>query len=144
VFDGDDSLEQRGGIYLFLRYIGDRFGEDVYRDFVETACTGRNCINAVLGEDFWQVFADFLATLYLSNRGITNDPRYNFTSFNFRDVYDPIPITTRDFDAGMFSGSVRNGAGQFWILRNSSSPAADLRINGSNGSVMRVLLVRIP
>ena len=142
LFQGDDSLQQRGGIFLFLRYLGDRYGESIYRELVEASCVGTGCTQAVLGKDFFELAGDFFATMYLSDRGITSDPKYNFSSFNFQQLYAPLPVVERAFGAGTFNGAARNGAAEYWLLRNGSDPAMEVNITASSSSRMRLLIVR--
>ncbi len=78
-------LSQRGGIYLFLRLMVDRYGTDILIDIVQSRCSGRQCVETATGKNFYDLVAEFLAALYLSGKGITTDPRFNFQSINLDD-----------------------------------------------------------
>ncbi len=78
-------LNQRGGIYLFLRLMADRYGTEILHGIVQSKNTGRACVEDVTGEGFYELFAEFLATLYLNDRGITADPRFNYSSIDLSD-----------------------------------------------------------
>lgn len=140
---GSDTLEQRGGIYLFLRYLGDRWGEGIYRRILRSTCVGDVCIRGVTGEDFFVTVADYLATLYLSDRGITSDTKYNYSSFDLQRAFDPLPVTTRNVTGGAFGGDVRNVAGDFYRLTGFQQPASVLRVDGSTSGGLRTIAVRV-
>jgi hypothetical protein len=83
---GGDALDERGAEFLFLRYLGDRFGTRVFRDLVQTKKTGVANVEAATGAYFNELFADWGAACYLDHRGITSDPRFNYTSFDLQDT----------------------------------------------------------
>ncbi len=78
-------LEQRGGIYLFLRLMADRYGTDILKDIVQSSCRGRACVQNATGANFYDLVAEFLAALYLTGKGITADPRFNYASIDLAD-----------------------------------------------------------
>jgi hypothetical protein len=106
-------LSQRGGIYLFLRLMADRYGTDILKDIVDSRCKGRDCLRNVTGEDFYDLVAQFFAALYLSGRGITTDPRFNYTSIDLAD-YGTLIVSTGvvGLDDG---GEVRRSSGDFYL-----------------------------
>jgi hypothetical protein len=138
---GSDGLQQRGGIWLFLRYLGDRLGDGIYRRILESTCVGRPCIENVTGENFFTSVADFLATLYLSNRGITSDPKYNYTSIDMQNF--SLAVTDRSTATGAFNGTVQSATGAFFTLNGFQPPAKHFRVVGGAGGQVRVVAVRI-
>ncbi len=140
----DDTLEQRGAIYLFLRYLADRKGESILKRIVDDQPTGTAAIEAVMGEDFFATFADWLATLYLSNRGVTSDPTYNYSSIDLQAQFDPLAVTTRTFSSGSFADAVKAASGDFFVFQNPSLPGAEIRLDSpSSTSRIRAVVVRI-
>ncbi len=83
---GGDELEERGASFLFLRHLGDRFGTIVFRNLVQSKKAGTANVEAATGAYFNELFADWAAACYLDDRGITSDPRFNYSSLNLQDV----------------------------------------------------------
>jgi hypothetical protein len=103
---GGDALDERGAEFLFLRHIGDRFGTSVFRNLVQSKKAGVANVEAATGAYFNELFADWAAACYLDDRGITSDPRFNYSSLNLQDnTVDPhfAPILTIP---GNISGTV--------------------------------------
>jgi hypothetical protein len=134
-------LAQRGGIYLFLRYLGDRFGESIYADILQSKCLGRACIEAITGENFYDTFGDFMAALYLSGRGVTADPKYNFSSIDMND-FTPLPVGGRVVGSGSAAGTVKRTSGDFYLFTNPGSPAGQFTFTQSSRAGMRFFVVR--
>ncbi len=87
---GGDELEERGASFLFLRHLGDRFGTPVFRNLVQSKKAGTANVEAATGAYFNELFADWAAACYLDDRGITSDPRFNYSSLNLQDdAVDP-------------------------------------------------------
>ena len=106
-------LSQRGGIYLFLRLMADRYGTDILQDIVQSQCKGRSCIQNVTGEDFSDLVGQFFAALYLSGKGITADPRFNYTSIDLDD-YGTLAVSPGVVGLAD-GGEVRRSSGDFYI-----------------------------
>ncbi|NIM20318.1 MAG: hypothetical protein GTO51_08820 [Candidatus Latescibacteria bacterium] len=140
---GDDTLEQRGAIYLFLRYLGDQLGNSIYRTILRSSCIGMACIENVTGENFFLSTADYFAALYLSNSGVPHDGKYDYTSINYPGDFNPLAVTSRSVSQGQFNGSVRNAAADFYTVGNISTPALRLTVTGGTGAAIRVVITRI-
>lgn len=140
---GDDVVEQRGAIFLFLRYLGDRFGDAVYGDIVKTVCRGETCVELATGESFDRLVEDFLAALYLSDRGISADPKFNFTSFDIQQDFDALPVTARAVADGGFGGEVETVAGDYFALGGIDAPATVIRVAGeSSAAGIRTIVIQ--
>ena len=115
--DASASLEQRGGIYLFLRLMADRYGTDILKDIVQSRCAGRACIQNVTGRNFYDLVPEFLAALFLSGKGITSDPRFNYTSI---DLDDYGTVSTQTGLIGVDSvGDLRRSSGDFYTYNGA-------------------------
>lgn len=141
--DNRAPLDQRGGIYLFLQLMVDRYGTDILKDIVQSKCTGRACIQAVTGENFYDLFAEFLAALYLTDRGITADPRFRFESINLAD-FGPLATQSHLTGAGSVTGSVRRTSGDFHIFSGTLNEETRFVFTNPGGSAkLRNVVVRI-
>jgi len=136
-----DTLEQRGGIFLFLRYLGDQHGDGIYKSILQSECIGRCGVENTTGLNFFASAADYLAALYLSDRGITSEARYNFSAFDIQNDFAPLAVSARGVGAGAFNGDVRNAAGDFYEMSGLEAPATEFQV--SAGGEIRMIVVRI-
>lgn len=88
----DGSLEERGAAFLFLRWLGDQKGEQIYRRLVETKLTGVENIEDKAGEPWARLFGDFAVAVYGADRldGTTTTDvpqRYRFVSRDLRRIF---------------------------------------------------------
>ena len=88
---GFGTIEERGVAWLFLRWLADQKGEAKLKDLVQTRTVGTANIEAVFGETFPVLFADYMTAVLLDDfTGATAGqilPRYQFTSRNLRAIY---------------------------------------------------------
>jgi hypothetical protein len=108
-------LRQRGGIYLMLRLLADRYGTGILKQILRSKCTGRACIEQVTGLSYSQVLAEFLAAQYLSGTGITDDPRFEYVSINLAD-FGTLHTTLHVAGAANVSDTVLRSEGDFRIF----------------------------
>jgi len=144
---GEVSLENarpgvgpRGASYLFLRWLADRFGEEILEDIVKSKCTGRSCIGSVTGEDFYQTVADWLATLYLSGRGIASS-KYNYRSIDLDDFMS-LPVSIRDADGNAAAGTVVRSGGDHYLFRNLTTSTNLFTLSPIQPGRLRVVIVQ--
>jgi hypothetical protein len=138
-----DTLEQRGGIFLFLRYLGDQLGNQIFRTMVRGPEVGIATVEKVTGTEFYASVADYLAALYLSDRGITADPRYEYTSFDMQTDFDPVLVAPHAVADGAFSGEVRSATGSFYRITGGEPPAVRVRLSSTSSAKIRAVVVRI-
>ncbi len=119
---GDISLEntfaplaQRGGMYLFLRLMADRYGTGILKQIVQSRCSGRDCLTNVTGTEFYDLVAEFLAALYLSGKGITADPRFEYQSIDLSN-FNPVSYQSRVAGASLVAGVVKKTSGDFYVF----------------------------
>ena len=93
-FAGVGTLEERGAAWLFLRWLGDQKGEQIYRQLVQTNRRGIDNVAAVAGEPFPALFGDFgIATYADSIDGVPRSAiptRYRFTSRDTRKIFSRV------------------------------------------------------
>jgi hypothetical protein len=138
-----DTLEQRGGIFLFLRYLGDQLGNQIFRTMVRGPEVGIATVEKVTKTEFYASVADYLAALYLSDRGITADPKYEYTSFDMQTDFSPLLVASHSASAGAFGGEVRSATGSFYRIAGGEPPAVRVRISSSSSAKIRAVVVRI-
>ncbi len=140
--EGSANLAQRGGMYLMLRLLADQYGTDILKDIVQSRCTGRGCIESVTGRNFYDLFAEFLAALYLSGKGITDDPRFNYASI---DLADYGTVSTFPGLIGVDSaGEVRRSSGDLYLY--NAAVGLDTRftfVEQNPGVRLRNAIVRV-
>jgi hypothetical protein len=88
------TVEERGGAWLFLRWLGDQKGSGIYKNLVQTGLTGIANVEAQAGEKFPALFGDFTLALYTDSLpGVSRSSmpqRYRFASRNLRMLYDAL------------------------------------------------------
>ncbi len=101
-FSCGTSLYQRGGSYLFVRYLYEQFelgnfsgdGASFIESLLDTNLTGvENVVNAVYGagaseSQFKDLMGLFGLATYMSNTGVSSDNRFGFNGINLRTVQD--------------------------------------------------------
>jgi hypothetical protein len=94
----NDEVQTRGASWAFLRYAVDRaFPSDagVWSRFSNSIQTGLNTVADGLQTDAHPFLADFTLANYISDLGISSDPRFVHKSWNFRNIFS-ITYGTRD------------------------------------------------
>ena len=135
-------LAQRGGIYLFLQLMVDRYGTDILKDIVQSRCQGRACVESVTGRNFYDLVAEFLAALYLSGKGITGDPRFNYTSIDIDDYGSIVP--TNGLVGIDSDGNVRRSSGRFYLYNGTLGVDTEFMfIEQTPGIRLRNAIVRV-
>lgn len=165
------TLEERGVAWLFLRWLGDLRGEQLYGQLVQTNRTGTANVEAVSGEPFTRLFADFATAVLLDNFPGADttriNPRYQIRSRNLRAIYArlnaidrtnfprPYPLELADLPAaqrltagGSFTGSLKPGAFDLFELRLTGG-AANASFRAPTGSFQsdlnaQLTVVRMP
>jgi hypothetical protein len=88
--EANDELSTRGAAWSFLRYAVDRaFTSDagVWARFSNSIRTGLGTVQDGLLTDPRPYLADFTLANYISDLGISNDPRFRHKSWNYRDIF---------------------------------------------------------
>ncbi|MGE5728711.1 MAG: hypothetical protein ACM34L_08930 [Gemmatimonas sp.] len=139
--NGDGTLVQRGGVWLFLRWLGDQLDSTVYGRLDQTSLTGIPNVENASGASFPSLFGEFSLALYVDSLpGIprTSIPtELRFTSRNLRALYakanqrnpstfpKTFPIEALPLTPGNArSESMNPGTMDFFILTAPSSGSA--------------------
>jgi hypothetical protein len=142
-FLNDDNLANRGAVYLFLRYLGDQFGESIFRSLVQTKETGVENVEAVTGLNFLELFADWSAALYLSGRGITSDPRFNYSSIDLQGDFDPLYMIQNNMSIPRIEGTMKPMGPDYILFNASSQVSYDVSIMALSGGSMHAVVIRL-
>ncbi len=168
--DADGGLEWRGGVWLLLRWLGDRFGPGIFKQLVQTGATGTTNIAAATGTTFPSVFGDFSLALYTDSiPGIARSSipaQYRFQTRNLRTMFAALyrvagpssdfplqfPITVTSLNASnALSDAMPAGAMAFYALTTSSGQATvRIRFASPGGGLLpaalhpQVSLFRLP
>lgn len=139
---GGDGLEERGAAFLFLRLLGDRFGESIFRDLVQSRRIGTANVAAAAGAYFVELFADWAAALWLSDRGVTDDPRFNYTSFDLQAAFADLLVIPGTFESVGNQGSVRSMAPEYLSFTVPAGARVEFRIEGGANGRFNAIVVR--
>ncbi len=160
-FTGGTSLSQRGGSYLFYRYIYEqanngRFsglanGTAFLSSMLNRSQTGLDAVAAATGENINTLLSDFLTTLYLSNTGLSTNSRYNFSGINLRASQDDNRGTVLDgptvktASSLPVSGSVLATSSNYTMVTGAQIQSAgnSLSLSASSSSSPYASLIRI-
>ena len=70
---------------VYVRYLVDRFGDDIVKKLYKAPYKkGVFAVANATGIGFNDIFKDFVLALFVSGKGITNDPKYNFKTLNIK------------------------------------------------------------
>jgi hypothetical protein len=144
-FTGGTSISQRGGSYLFFRYLyeqanlgrypGIASGDDLLRQLIDSDMKGVENIQNVTNTDFKDLLLNFYTTLQISNSGVNLDPTYNFKGINIRAAQNDNRgtvlkgVTTHPFTTAQNSGSVSSPGGLFYDASGSNITSAGQTLN---------------
>jgi len=88
---GNATLAERGGSWLFLRWLGDQKGESIYGRLVQTSRTGVANVEDKANETFASLFGDFATAVYTDSLpGLPRasvPSRLRLTSRNLRQIF---------------------------------------------------------
>jgi hypothetical protein len=139
--DGDGTLVQRGGVWLFLRWLGDQQDSTVYGRLDQTSLTGTPNVENASSTSFATLFGEYALALYVDS--LPGIPRasipsqFRYSSRNLRALYarenqlDPgdfplaFPIAPTPLAVGSsVQGSMYPGTMDYYLLTAPTSGAA--------------------
>ncbi|MBI1723874.1 MAG: hypothetical protein HYR48_08205 [Gemmatimonadetes bacterium] len=146
------TLEERGGEWLFLRYVTDRFGSGVLRQLVQTSSTGAANVVAATGTPFATLLGRWALAVYATDlAGFTAPQALTYSFWRFRATYAslnqqypadfdrPFPLVPSAPNGTAFSlgGTLNSGSGAYVLITQSSGGAGfDLTFRGSGGGAL--------
>jgi hypothetical protein len=151
-FAAGGQLQERGGAWLFLRWLGDQKGDGIFRRLVETSLTGVRNVEDKAGEPFARMFGDFSIAAYAYDglSGVQRSAmpeRYRFLSRDFRVIFKRFfDVGGDDFDrvfpivptvfapgASVFNSMVP-GTATWYELRTGTAPRVTLNFGPNGGT----------
>ncbi|GEM_PF-1032310 len=141
---GGDALDERGASFLFMRYLGDRFGESIYGKLVRSKHSGIDNVESASGMSFMELFADWSAAVYLSGMDeMISDGRYYYSSLPQAFNLDTLLVTDVDLLAGDIEGSVKSMGPEYLFMELPSGTMLDISIECLSNGRMNAVLVRL-
>jgi hypothetical protein len=155
------TLAERGANWLFVRWLADHFaatqpnGTELTRALDGTARVGSANVAAVTGVNFSTLVAEWQLANYLDNLpGFTpGSDRLQYSSWDFRSVLQPYPLTPDSTKTGAYNrtGMLRAGSGRHVrIIQPAGAGEVSFLLTDSDGTSLlsstsrpRVALVRI-
>jgi hypothetical protein len=142
------TLEERGAAWLFLRWLGDQKGDQIYKQLVETSKRGTDNVTTAAGEPFPALFGDFgIATYTDSIDGVPRTAvpvRYRFTSRNTRQIFArlfptrPNPIATTQLGCtGAATQTMLQGTSTYFLTGGTAGcSGTSVNLTAANGSAL--------
>lgn len=159
------TIEERGGAWLFLRWLADQYGEDILRRLVQTPLRGAANVVDKTRVPFAQTMGDFAIAVYTDSiPGMPRasvPPKWRFHSRNLRVLFNrlnevanfpPFPIELIDVPyGGNAFGWLRAGGFAFLsITVPPDAPSTTLRfvprgrVPWARGHAPQISLIRLP
>ncbi len=142
-FQEDDNVENRGAVYLFLRLLGDRFGEGIYRHLVQSHYSGTANMERATGTGFLELFGDWSAALCLSGSGITSDPRFNYSSIDLLGDFASLNVAEVNLPVSSIGGSQKSMGARFIRLNALSQISYDVTLSTSSSGSLNAVIIRL-
>ncbi len=132
------TLEERGGEWLFLRYLTDRFGSGILKQLDATASTGAANVVAVTGTPFATLLGRWALAVYVTDLSGFTPPapltydtwrfRTTFANLNASDAIDfplPYPLLPLAQTNAAFTqtGPMNSGSGTYVLITQAASAA---------------------
>ena len=144
------TLEERGGEWLFLRYLADRFGAGILKQLVATSDLGAANVVARTGTPFATLLGRWALAVYVTDlASFAAPPALTYSTWRFRTTYaslhsqDPTnfplayPLTPSAQTNAAFSltGPMNSGSGTYVLITQGASAAGfEVTFRASNGS----------
>lgn len=145
---------QRGGDYLFCRYLTDRFGEGIISKLVQTDKMGFDNISSAAGVSIEAIHRDWSRALFLSDLNINEDPVLNYSFFtensnaDGRDWGRPnffdLDLSNLQFFGPLYFSPIAPGGFGYLVLRGSGGTSHDIRVTLDGGVLPAIDLIRLP
>jgi hypothetical protein len=156
VTQGDGSLAERGGGWMFVRYLRDQRGSDaILGELTRTTRLGVANVTAVSGRSWESQFPDWSAALYLDGAGVGVDRALTFPDLDLRSVIEvvttPYPLVPTQLGSQDFavSDELWSSASDFYLVQPAEGGTVSLALAGaeqgpsSSNARLHLTLVRI-
>ncbi|MGH7545797.1 MAG: hypothetical protein ACREKI_06405, partial [Gemmatimonadota bacterium] len=135
--DGNGTLEERGAGWLFVRWLGEQYGDPIFRRLVQTTHLGTVNVERQTGAEFLDLFGEFAITLYTDDLVIDSlANRYQIPKWDLRTVMTSGGAYALQPDTATFT-EIR--AGSITATLEASSPYHVLvNADGSGGLTLQL------
>ncbi|MBT5056394.1 MAG: T9SS type A sorting domain-containing protein, partial [Gemmatimonadetes bacterium] len=145
VGDASTSSAKRGGAYLFVRALVDRFGRQVLLALIGTGRADRDNLQYVTQEAFEDLLANFAAQLATSGTDLGQHPRFDFTfdalAPEGRRGFGPPQMARFEASAG-FRGTLPAGGVSFHRVHAQGATSLPLEVDPA--ADVRALVIPVP
>ncbi len=139
--DGNGSLGERGGWWLFLRWVADQYGDFIFRSMTQARPNGVDNVEAQTGEPFFRLFADYMVAVWADDLDIPGiSQRYQFPKWQLRSILrrdvgggqteyilEPLTETFASFRSSSISRFLAGSSG-FYLELDANGEAAPLQL----------------
>jgi hypothetical protein len=137
----EDNLDRRGAAFLFLRLLGDLYGNGVYKNIVQSMTVGTATIEHATGEQFIELFANWAASCYLSGLGVSSDSRYNYSSIDLPTDFKPVAVI--DIPQWTeYNGNIESLSPEYIVIRVPAGSTAVLNFLSDWTGRLNAILIR--
>ncbi|MCK4237244.1 MAG: hypothetical protein KAX38_09000, partial [Candidatus Krumholzibacteria bacterium] len=95
------------------------------------------------GEGGMELFADWSSACYLSGRGITGDERFNYSSINLREDFEPLYFSEFDLQEVQLQGDVKTMSPEFILMSVPSMSSLTVSIECESPGRMNAVIIRL-
>lgn len=147
-----------GVAWSFLRWVNDQFpgmGPGFQKDIIVGSERGLDAIDMVVPEPLETLLAQWAASLYTDNRGISGlDPRLNFPSWHLRNIYDSgnlsasaaLEVNAQTFATFQQTVDVRPANTAYFLISGANRPPTAVRVRDAVDGILttdtQIFLVR--
>jgi len=145
---------QRGGAYLFCRYLADRYGDGIVAKLVRTGKKGIENVEAATGISYMELIKDWSRAVFLSDLGITDHRRFNYQMFASLDASSPrwwgvpkiveLSLVGETYFGPMHFDQIPSGGFSYVILRNTEKGPKTVELLHASGPLPHIDLIRLP
>lgn len=152
VVSGQGTLPERGASWLFLRWLGDQYGDFLFRDLTQTALNGVANVEAQTGEPFFRLFADWAVTLWTEDQAIPGLPeRFQIPKWKLRDILrlqstgeyalQPMQRTFADLRGDSIQATMA-ASSPFYVIVDAAGDTNDLQLDLNAGASAGLAILR--
>jgi hypothetical protein len=131
--EGTGSAAERGGGWLFLRWLADQYGDFILRDLTQAVENGVDNVEARTGEEFFRLFADYAVATWADDLAIPGlNVRYQIPKWQLRSILRVNP------EGGEMGGS---SALYVEVAADGATQALQLQLSGAVQTGLAILRI---
>lgn len=135
ISSGKGSLSERGGGFLFVMYLADRFGSSVIEDLTRSTNLGVDNVESETGTEWGVLLSDWWSALWLDGTAAESADR-SYPTIDLRGFIEaPFPLMGEALGGGDVSrtGSMRSASAGYYIVTPDAAGSATFRLGGEAG-----------